>query len=244
MKTRMKTLKKAFLGTALAGCVQLSWAQPAEVTMEFSQAGFSTGGSISGFFRGTDLDGDGRIYAVSRAISNIFGLPFGNELEYAEVTFTGFGDTPGDRTVVYDKSVADMESPVNFFMAFAYNLDGGPIGDQPNEGMSLSVFSPSTNYNIGEAFSFVFANEASSQIGTCGVAALCGLVISLVPDDTTDIGARVTFEDFSGSPVAGSPRMSGGPQQVPLSPQVSIMIAMLLAGLGAFSLRRRRWSTH
>lgn len=228
-------------GLILAGAAQLALAQGQTVTYEFSQTGFSTGGSVSGFFRGTDLDGDGRIYAVSRAISDIFGLPFGNELDYAEVTFTGFGDTPGARTVVYDKSAADMESPRNFFMAFAYNLDGGPIGDQPNEGVSLSVFSPSTNYNMGEAFSFVFANESSSQIGSCGVAASCGLVISLVPDDTTEIGARVTFEDFSGEPVVGSERI-GAVRQVPLSPQLSMLISLALAALGGLLLHSRRLS--
>ncbi len=238
----MKAFTHVAAGLLLAGMTQLSWAQPQSITYEFSQTGFNTGGSVSGFFRGTDLDGDGRIYAVSRTISDLFSVPFGNELDYAEVTFTGFGDTPGENTVVFDKSVADMESPRNTFMAFAYNLDGGPIGDQSNEGMSLSVFSPSTNYNMGEAFSFIFENEASDQIGSCGVAQFCGLVISLVPDEDSPIGASVAFEDVSGSPIVGSARSSTAVRQVPLSPQLSLLISLALAVLGAMMLMRKRWS--
>lgn len=235
----MTHFKHAVAALLLTGMAPLSWAQAQTVTHDFSQTGFAGGGSISGFFRGTDLDGDGQIYAVSRTISDLFGLPFGNELDYAEVTFSGFGDLPGETTVVYDKSVADMESPRNTFMALAYNVDGGPLGDDPDEGISLSVFSPSTNYNAGSAFDFVFSSETGTPLGTCGVAEFCGLVVSLVPDEESPIGAAVTFADFSGSPVMGSTR-SAAVRQVPLSPQLSLLMALALAALGSLVLKRQR----
>jgi hypothetical protein len=235
----MNALQTALTALVLCAAPVLSWGQAAPVTLQFSQSGFSTGGTISGFFRGRDVDGDGQIYAVSRGISDIFSLPFGNELDYAEVTFSGFGDLPGSSTVVYDRSVADMESAAHLFMAFAYNVNGGPLGDEPDEGMSLSVFSPSTNFLIGNAFAFVFANEASQPVGTCGVAPQCGLVIALVPDEASPIGASVVFEDFAASGLSGTPRI---PQAVPLSPQLSVLIALILAALGSLYVGRRRAS--
>jgi len=64
-------------------------------------------------------------------------------------------------------------------MAFSYNIDGGTIGDDPDEGISLSIFSPSTNYLMGSAFAFIFANEVSEPIGTCGVDPVCATVAAL-----------------------------------------------------------------
>lgn len=235
----MNALQTALTALVLSTAPSLSWGQAAPVTVQFSQSDFSTGGTVSGLFRGRDLDGDGQIYAVSRGITDIFGLTFGNELDYAEVTFSGFGDLPGSSTVVYDKSVADMESPANLFMAFAYNVNGGPLGDEPDEGMSLSVFSPSTNLLVGNAFAFVFANEASQPVGTCGVAPQCGLVIALEPDANSPIGASVVFEDFTASGLSGTPQP---PQTVPLSPQLSVLIALILATLGSIYIGRRRES--
>lgn len=232
----MQKIKQALAGCVLAACAPLSWAQGETVTVEFSQSGFSSGGSISGFFRGTDLDGDGQIYAASRTISNLFGLPFGNELEYAEVTFRGFGDTPGSSKVVYDKSVFDMEDPRATFMSFAYNADGGAWGDEPDEGASIAIFSPSTNYLMGEAFSAVWESDAGQPFGACGSGDPCGVVLGYVPDEEAPTGARVTFRDFSSAAVDSAPRV---PQQVPLSPQLSALIALLLAALGALFLRRR-----
>lgn len=237
----MRFFQRVLLGLLLAGSASLSWGQAQTVTFQFTQTGFSNGASVTGYFRGTDLDGDGQIYAVSRTISDLFGLPFGNELDYAEVTFRGFGDLPGSTTVVYDKLVADMENPANTFMALAYNLDGGAFGDDPNEGVSLSVFSPSTNYNMSNAFSFVFSNEVSQTIGACDGSTVCGLVVSLVPDAASPIGASVTFEDFSSEPVQ---RVRRSAQPVPVPTEFSIAIGLAIALLGSLYLRRRkRWST-
>lgn len=238
--------KRVLAVTALlmVGCAQWSWAQGQTVTFRFSQSGFGSGGSVSGFFRGTDLDGDGRIYAASSAVAQFTGLPFGNELDYAEVTFSGFGDQPGPTTVVYDKSVEDMESPRNTFMALAYNIDGGPWGDDPDEGASLAIFSPSTNYNMGQAFRAVFDPSPGTDqpVGACGSGQACGLVISFVPDDTADIGAVVSFQDFSSTPVTGNVVAPRQAQPVPLSPALSALIAAALAAFGALVLRRRTLS--
>jgi hypothetical protein len=222
----MHTLTRCCAALFLTGAA--NFASASLISFEFHQDGFASGGSVSGSFRGRDLDGDGRLYAVSRGISNIFGLPFGNELDYAEVTFSGFGTLPGPSTVVYDRSVADMENPRNLFMAFAYNIDGGALGDEPDEGMSLSIFSPSTNYLVGDLFEFIFANQVSQSIGSCGVDPLCSTVVSLVPDPSEAIGARVVFEDFSGNDVKTT--------EVPLPGGFSL----LLAGLGGAVVARRR----
>jgi hypothetical protein len=168
------------------------------VTIEFSQAGFPSGGTVTGTLTGTDLDGDGQIYAVSRVISDLFGLPFGNEVDFAEVTFTGFNlDAPV--TIVYDKSVADMEAPENTFLAFAYNNDGGSWGDDPEEGVSFSEFSPSTNWWMGEAFNFIFNPDVIPDVALspCGSGATCAGVLGLDPDPESPTGVEVVYQDYT-----------------------------------------------
>ncbi|MEM9384779.1 MAG: hypothetical protein AAGA68_06940 [Pseudomonadota bacterium] len=172
------------------------------VTIEYAQGGYPSGGTITGVLSGTDLDGDGRLYAVSRFIADVFGLPFGNEVDYAEITFTGFNlDAP--LTLTYDKSVADMEAFENAFMGFAYNIDGGALGDEPDEGISFAVFAPSTNWWMGEFFNFI-ANPvpvSDVMLTPCGVGEACAGVLGLVPNPDFPDGIELVYSDFSNEPI-------------------------------------------
>lgn len=177
-------------GTAAQSAVMQSF--------QFSQSGFSSGGTVSGTFRGTDLDGDGQIYSMSRGVSDMLGVPFGNELDYARVTFDGFdGMFDQPLTLVYDKSVADMEDISNFFMAFAYNLDGGSFGDDADEGWSYAFFSPSINYYLGEAFSYFWDDPLQGPtFGSCGSGEVCGGVVEWIPENN-EFGIIPGYTDFS-----------------------------------------------
>ncbi|MEO0423286.1 MAG: hypothetical protein AAF184_13165 [Pseudomonadota bacterium] len=199
-------MTRTSLPLALAACASLaslSALAQETVTIEYSQGGYSSGGTIEGVLSGTDLDGDGRLYAVSRFISDVFGLPFGNEVDYAEITFTGF-NLEAPVTIVYDKSVADMEAFENAFMGFAYNIDGGPIGDQVDEGISLAVFAPSTNWWMGEFFNFI-ANPvpvSDVMLTPCGEGEACAGVLGLVPNPEFPDGIELVYSDYSNEPIA------------------------------------------
>lgn len=182
----MQKRQLAFVSCFLMAFSSLSWAGP--VTFQFSQA-FEDGALITGQFSGTDTNGDGRLYSASR-LFEIFTtppgggdplIPFGNEFEFLELTFTGFSWLgAGPLTQTYDKSVADMDAFENAFKAFSYNLDGGPLGDDPDEGISFGVqVSPgsptSTSYALGQAFNFAWNDYLDPDIGACGTGP-CGAV--------------------------------------------------------------------
>ena len=178
-------------------------AKSALVTAEahFFQDGFSGGGSVTGFFRGTDLDGDGQIYAASPTLNMFLGIPVGNELDYAEITFNGLGTTLGAQTIIYDRNQADIFNPINTFFGFAYNIGSGIIGDEANEGISFSPFAPSTNYLLGEAFLGLFINSIAeadrSSFGTCDGINNCGAVLELVFDPNN--GLTTVSQNLSSS---------------------------------------------
>ncbi len=197
---------------------------------KFTQDGYSSGGTVRGVFKGTDLDDDGRIYALSRGVSELFGLPFGNELDYAKVVFEGFADDP--IVLTYNKAVADMEDPSNLFMAFAYNADGGSFGDEADEGWSFSFFAPSFNYQLGTAFSF-FWNPVPLPEPTfvpCGTAAgpdfACAGLVEYIPDPTSPDGIAPGFTDFSNALIVG---------EIP----VAAPLFLVMSGLGLLSLSPR-----
>ena len=190
--------------------VAIPSAYSAVITVEshFYQGGFSGGGSISGFFRGKDLDGDGQLYAASPFLSSILDIPVGNELEYAELTFNNLGTSLGAQTLVYDKNVADIFDFSNFFFGFAYNIGSASFGDEANEGFSFSPFAPSTNYLLGEAFIDLFigsiAEEDRASFGSCNGINNCGAVLEIVPDSTGVDGIRTVSQNLSSSAVSVS----------------------------------------
>lgn len=211
---------KFLLAVALTGaCIASSLASVVPVKFEFTQSGFYsyefdqennllqgalTNASITGSFVGKDMDGDGQIYARSFAASQRepSAGPFGNELIYAEVTFNGFGTKSGPQTVVYDSrgidpsgGPSDMTSFFSAFMGIAYNLDGGVLGDTADEGLSLSLFAPSTNYSVGSAFADYWANSdflINEVTSTCDTFNACGLVFEAVRANTALGAAAIT----------------------------------------------------
>jgi len=220
----MKDFTRVVLATLLLGCTTLSWAGP--ITYSFSQTGFSGGGSVSGLFRGTDLDGDGRIYAAGPLFVLQGGLDSGNELDYLEVTIEGFDVTPDPVTQVYDKSVADMTEFVNALMGFAYNIDGGPIGDEADEGISFAFFSPSLNYAMGSAFAIAWNPPIHDEVlNICGMGDICGSVFTAEPANNPS-GYIAPDQYYTSESVTGVPLPGAG--------------WLVLSGMGVMGTMTRR----
>lgn len=77
-----------------------------------------------------------------------------------------------------------MTEFVNAFMAFSYNINGGPIGDEADEGISFAVFSPSLNYAMGAAFGFAWSPPIHDEVlNVCGTGDTCGTVFTAEPAD-------------------------------------------------------------
>lgn len=152
-----------------------------KVSFQFSQV-FPDGGQVDGFVIGEDLDGDGRLYSMAPFIGGALGQEPGDEVDYVSVTFRNFDGRTF--TNVYDKSEAGIDAEANVFMGFAYNLDGGPIGDDADEGVSMGPLAPSTSYFMGPLF-----NAASpvgrAEYGPCGndQGLPCADVVTLNPVD-------------------------------------------------------------
>ncbi len=146
-RTVHRPLTAALMVTALSLASAPVLAQ--KVSFQFSQV-FPDGGQVDGFVIGEDLDGDGRLYSMASVIGDLLGQPTGDEVDYMIVRFRNFQGQ--SFTNVYDRSVAGIDDPSNAFMGLSYNLDGGALGDDPNEGISLSPLAPSTSYIMGPMF--------------------------------------------------------------------------------------------
>lgn len=183
--TRRNTLNP--LATSLALAFGLALAGPAAaepVSIQFSQT-IPAGGTVTGLLVGEDLDGDGRLYSVAPGLAGFLGIPVGEpEVTYASVRIEGvLGQTV---TNVFDASVAPITDDSNFFWGFAYNLDGGPLGDDENEGVSFAPLAPSTSYTAGALFSqAVSGSVIQDTLGPCGneEGNPCSAITTLDPVD-------------------------------------------------------------
>ncbi len=197
---------KILLFTCLLGSALHANASLISVATYFSQDSFSNGGSVTGFFRGTDLNGDGILLSSSPFISAFTGVALSNELEYAEITFSGTGTSLGSQTLIYDKSVADVFAPQNFFFGFSFNIGSGTIGDEDNEGFSFSPFAPSTNYLLGAVFKSLFIDSLNNvdvgQFGSCDGILFCGAILELVPDANSPSGIATYSQSLSAARVS------------------------------------------
>jgi hypothetical protein len=176
--------RSASLILAASGLLLSSQALAEEVSFQFSQS-YPGGGTVTGLIVGEDLDGDGRLYAVAPGVAGFLGIePASGEVTYASVRIEGLlGQTV---TNVFDASVADLEDDSNFFWGFAYNLDGGPIGDDPDEGVSFAPLAPSTSYFAGPLFSGAVDPEPlNTPLVPCGQpdVAPCSGITTLEPVD-------------------------------------------------------------
>ena len=162
------------------------------ISREFVQP-FQGGGEIRVRFWGRDLDGDGVLYSMSGFLAYFLPLldpasggaplPVGNEFIRVEVTFIDFLGIPRFEQV-FDERETPIDLTPNFgptaFMGFVYNLDGGELGDDPNEGFSLAPLAPSVSYNIGPLFRNILG-PGEPQLGACGLGGgnVCASVVQL-----------------------------------------------------------------
>jgi len=186
-----------FAGTTLAASIALA----EQVSIQFSQT-YPGGGTVTGLIVGEDLNGDGRLYSVAPGLADFLGLePGGEEVTYASVRIEGvLGQAV---TNVFDASVAGIEDDSNFFWGFAYNLDGGPLGDEPDEGVSFAPLAPSTSYVAGSLFGPSFSPSViPDPISTCGNAegVACSAITTLEPVDPFP-NFELLFDATSAEPI-------------------------------------------
>lgn len=184
-------------GTTLAATNALA----EQVSIQFSQT-YPGGGTVTGLIVGEDLDGDGRLYSVAPGLAGFLGIEAGGkEVTYASVRIEGvLGQTV---TNVFDASVADIEDDSNFFWGFAYNLDGGPLGDEADEGVSFAPLAPSTSYVAGALFGPAFSPSViPDPISSCGNAegVACSAITTLKPVDPFP-NFELLFDATSAEPI-------------------------------------------
>lgn len=195
-------IRRSLLAACIAGAsLAASQALAETVSIQFSQS-YPGGGTVTGLLVGEDLDGDGRLYSVAPPLANFLGIEGGgDEVTYASVRIEGvLGQTV---TNVFDASVADINDPSNFFWGFAYNIDGGTIGDDSDEGLAFAPLAPSTSYVVGELFSPAFGNDFfNTPLTTCGLEddSACAGIATLDPVDPFP-NFELLFAATSASPV-------------------------------------------
>jgi len=200
--TQHTTLRGAICAALLSGGTLLASNVLAEqVSIQFSQT-YPGGGTVTGLLVGEDLNGDGRLYSVAPGLAGELGIePGGDEVTYASVRIEGvLGETV---TNVFDASVADIEDNSNFFWGFAYNLDGGPLGDDADEGVSFAPLAPSTSYVVGQLFGPAFSPSViPDPIRVCGndEGFACSAIVTLEPVDPFP-NFELLFDDTSAEPV-------------------------------------------
>ena len=199
---RKNPLRAAFAATSLWGGMLLAGQALAEqVSIQFSQT-YPGGGTVTGLLVGEDLDGDGRLYSMNPFIGGELGQPPGDEVTYASVRIEGVLGEPV--SVVFDASVGDgIDDQANAFFGFAYNLDGGPLGDDENEGVSFGPLAPSTSYFAGALFEpAVSPSVISDPIRVCGNADgfACSAIITLEPEDPFP-NFELLFDATSAEPI-------------------------------------------
>jgi len=199
---RHTILRGALCAAILSGGTLLASSALAEqVSIQFSQT-YPGGGTVTGLLVGEDLDGDGRLYSMNPFIGNELGQPPGDEVSYASVRIEGVLGKPV--SVVFDASVGDgINDQANAFFGFAYNLDGGPLGDDENEGVSFGPLAPSTSYFAGELFEpAVSPSVISDPVRICGNADgfACSAIITLNPVDPFP-NFELLFDATSAQPI-------------------------------------------
>lgn len=204
--TRENTQHTILRGTLAAavfagGTLLASNALAEQVSIQFSQT-YPGGGTVTGLLVGEDLDGDGRLYSVAPGLAGFLGItPGGDEVTYASVRIEGvLGETV---TNVFDASVAGIEDESNFFWGFAYNIDGGPIGDDPDEGLAFAPLAPSTSYNAGLLFApAISPSVIPDPIRACGNddGFACSAITTLNPVDPFP-NFELLFDATSAEPI-------------------------------------------
>ena len=196
-RIRRSLLALGIAGTSLAA----SHALAETVSIQFSQS-YPGGGTVTGLLVGEDLDGDGRLYSMNPFVADFLGVPTGDEVTYASVRIDGVLGEPV--VVIFDAGVGDgINDPSNAFFGFAYNLDGGALGDDADEGVSFGPLAPSTSYFAGPLFSgAVSPQPLPTPLVPCGQDEIgpCSAIITLNPVDPFP-NFELLFDTTSSAPI-------------------------------------------
>ena len=178
------------------------------IEREFVQRGFDGGGTVTVRFWGRDTNGDGRLYSMSGFLAGFLPfldpnsdgtpLPVGNEFIRVELTLRDFFGIPCFEQVFDERETPIDQTPAfgpTAFYAFAYNLDGGKLSDEPDEGFSFGPLAPSIAYSQGQLFEYLLG-PGFPLLKTCGPDgdAVCAAVSQLV---IGDMGLEVVNDAYT-----------------------------------------------
>lgn len=131
----------------------------------FSQIGFEENAVITGSFTGNDLDNDG-ILTFRK-----------DRMETGEITSFNMSFSGNSITPAFDASfpfpIRSQPGPATgFFSNMIYNLDGGSLGDDPEEGILFFVTpNPLPDFNDDIDFRY---GTGSALFNNCGSGRVCG----------------------------------------------------------------------
>ena len=178
------------------------------IEREFVQRGFDGGGTVTVRFWGRDTNGDGRLYSMSGFMATLLPLfdpdsdgtpwPVGNEFIRVEMTYRDFFGIPCFEQVFDERETPIDQTPAfgpTAFYGFAYNLDGGKLSDDPDEGFSFGPLAPSIAYTQGELFEYLLG-PGFPLLTTCGPDgdAVCASVLQFV---IGDMGPEVVNDAYT-----------------------------------------------
>jgi hypothetical protein len=200
----MQYILRGILSAGMAGllCAATAWADSEQqpgftdfyadqdddglIRVQFTQRGFEKGAKVRVRMWGRDDNGDGILYSMSGFLAMILPGPMtmgpGNEFIRVEAEFINFFGIPRFKQVWDERETPILQEPgpgTTMFFGFSYNLDGGMIGDDPNEGVSFSPLAPSVTYTMGELFQTILG-PGFTELFSCGQeGSVCAAVTQL-----------------------------------------------------------------
>ena len=126
------------------GLILSSGASAVPITYNILQEGYDEGARVTGFFTGDDIDMDGKLSYFAGA-----GDPFAEVFDF-QMEFSGNSTVP-----LFTLGFSEL-------FALAYDLDGGPLGDSPMEG--IQAFSATNVYAVGPSSSALCGGSPSDCV--------------------------------------------------------------------------------
>ncbi len=135
------------------------------VLFTFSQAGFEDDAVITGSFTGVDLNNDGILTLRTDSIET-------GEISLFNMSFSGNSITPAFDASFPFPVRSQPGPPTGFFSNFIYNLNGGPLGDDSEEGI-LFIVTPNPLPDFNDDIDFRYST-GSALFDNCGTGGGCG----------------------------------------------------------------------